>query len=233
SLEERVRRKSEELERTHEQLRAIEATRAQAQERSRIMQDMHDGLGSQLVSSLALAQSGKLSADQTYDLLRSCIDDLRLAVDAANHSSSPFAIALGNLRFRLEPRLQAAGMEVQWTVDGVDEDLPLARERVLPILRILQESIANTLKHARARTLHVAVASDRECLTLDLRDDGGGFDVESASRSSRGKGLASVAKRARVLGAKLTIASDAAGTRVHLAVPLDTPQPSAPGPLQA
>lgn len=220
-LERRVQEKTVELEATHRQLRAIEASRAQAQERARIMQDMHDGLGSQLVSSLAMAQSGQLSASQAYELLRSCIDDLRLAMDASSESSGPFAIALGNLRFRLEPRLAAAGVRVEWSVEDVDAALPLAGDRVLPVLRIIQEAIANTLKHANAKTLRVAVARDDNCLTIDLHDDGQGFDVAQAGLRGRGKGLGSLAKRARLLGAALHIESGSSGTHVRLVLPLE------------
>jgi signal transduction histidine kinase len=96
-----VQRKLEEqrakLERLHELERAASEKQATSQERARIMQDMHDGLGSQLISSLAMAQGGTLSADQTYELLRSCIDDLRLAIDTSNDTKDSLPLALANL----------------------------------------------------------------------------------------------------------------------------------------
>ena len=217
-----------ELERLHILARATQEKQAAAQERARIMQDMHDGLGSQLVSSLAMAQSGSLSATQTYDLLRSCIDDLRLAIDASGESADSLLLALGNLRFRMEPRLKSAGIVLRWNTQDLSDKLPLSAERQLPVLRVIQETIANTLKHAQATTLSVTVVDTPTELTVSITDDGHGFDVAKVQHSAHGKGLNSLAKRARVLGAQLDIASSAQGTHTRLVVPLGLAQP-APG----
>jgi signal transduction histidine kinase len=220
NLETRVEQKNQELSRTYEALRQVEAAQAKAQERGRIMQDMHDGLGSQLVSSLAMAQGGGLSSQQTYDLLRSCIDDLRLAIDTSTDSRDSLSLALGNLRFRMEPRLKAAGISLKWNTLDLADDLPMPVEKQLPILRVIQETITNTLKHAHAKTLNVTVSSSATDLTVEISDDGHGFNVEAATQTATGKGLNSLDKRARVLGATLLIESSEKGTRTHLALPL-------------
>lgn len=191
------------------------------------MQDMHDGLSSQLVSSLAMARSGALSSSQTYDLLRSCIDDLRLAIDSATDSRDSLALALGNLRFRMEPRLKAAGITLKWDTRRLPEGLPLPAEHQLPILRVIQETITNTLKHAQATTLGVTVAGTPTELMVDITDDGTGFDVQAARRSATGKGLNSLEKRARTLGATLDIDSSPAGTRVGFRLALPGGEPGA------
>ena len=220
SLDARVQQKTRELEVSHTKLRAIEATQAQSAERARIMQDMHDGLGSQLVSSLALAQGGELSPAQTYELLRGCIDDLRLAIDTSTDSRDSLPLALGNLRFRMEPRLKCAGITLKWDTTKLQESLQLGVEQQLPLLRIIQETITNTLKHAQAQTLTVNVLNTPEDLIVDITDDGCGFDIEAARTDSRGKGLNSLNKRARALCAKLNIISSSQGTRTQLILPL-------------
>ena len=90
--------------------------KASAQERQRIMQDMHDGLGSQLLSSLMLVERGAMSNEQVAQILRESIDDMRLAIDALAAEDSDLLAALGNMRFRMEPRLKGAGMDLQWDV---------------------------------------------------------------------------------------------------------------------
>ena len=220
SLEARVAQKNQELQQTYEALRRVEATQLKAQERGRIMQDMHDGLGSQLVSSLAMAQGGGLSSAQTYDLLRSCIDDLRLAIDTSTDSRDSLALALGNLRFRMEPRLKAAGITLRWNTQGLLDHLPLPVEQQLPVLRVIQETITNTLKHAQAGALEVTVASSEHALRIEIADDGIGFDVDAARRTATGKGLNSLEKRARMLAAELRVDSSPAGTRTRFDVPL-------------
>ncbi len=219
TLEFRVQEKNEELQKSYDALRIVEASQAKAQERGRIMQDMHDGLGSQLVSSLAMAQSGDLNSSQTYDLLRSCIDDLRLAIDTSSESRDSLSLALGNLRFRMEPRLKAAGITLKWNIQRLADNLPMSVEKQLPILRVIQESITNTLKHAKAKTLSISVASSPTELLIDISDDGQGFDVRAATQMANGKGLSGLDKRARVLGATLLIESNTKGTRTHLVLP--------------
>jgi signal transduction histidine kinase len=215
-----------ELARLHANEQQTKLAQATARERARIMQEMHDGLGSQLVSSLALAQGGELTAADTYDLLRSCIDDLRLAIDTSSDTRDSLALALGNLRFRMEPRLKAAGITLQWDTQQLHDHIALPADHKLPILRVIQETITNTLKHAQASTLSICVASTDQLLTLDIKDDGQGFDVEAARGSAQGKGLHSLSKRARILQAQLSLTSQPGqGTRTLLEVPLSVPAP--------
>ncbi len=208
----------EELSRLHALERSAREAQAAALERSRIMQDMHDGLGSQLVSSLVMARAGELDNQQTCELLRSCIDDLRLAIDTSDSGDDSLLVALGNLRFRMQPRLKAAGITLQWET-WAQCPLSLRPQDQLPVLRIVQESLSNVLKHARARTIHVAVSNTPAGLSIRIEDDGRGFDVEAAQARATGKGLNSLDKRARVLGAQLQISSSGRGSVVWLKVP--------------
>jgi signal transduction histidine kinase len=206
------------------QLHARERERATDEERHRIMQDMHDGLGSQLVSSLVLAERGHLSTAQTAELLRGCIDDLRLAIDTLGDGDVDLALAAGNLRFRMEPRLRAAGLRLRWDMNELPDTLSLPGAIALPVLRVLQEALANAVKHARANTVQVRLACRGHELWLEVADDGQGFD---RTQPAPGKGLSGMLKRARALHGDLQLDSSAAGTRVQLRLPL--PPAAAPG----
>jgi signal transduction histidine kinase len=214
----------EELSRLHALERAAQEASAAALERSRIMQDMHDGLGSQLVSSLVMARAGELTSQQTYELLRSCIDDLRLAIDTSQDSPDSLLLALGNLRFRMQPRLKAAGITLLWETQQLSHPLPLRLQDKLPLLRIVQESLANALKHAHAKTIRVEASNTETELTIRITDDGMGFDVAAEKARATGKGLHSLDKRARVLGAQLRIDSSAQGSCIVLTLPLEQQQ---------
>lgn len=210
----------EELSRLHALERAAREAEAAALERSRIMQDMHDGLGSQLVSSLVMARAGELNSQQTYELLRSCIDDLRLAIDTSYGSEDSLLVALGNLRFRMQPRLKAAGIALHWDTQALSQPLPLHPKDQLPVLRIVQESLTNALKHASAKTITLKASLDDTGLDIRIEDDGRGFDVDAAKDQAAGKGLNSLEKRARVLGGQLQISSSERGSVIWLRVPL-------------
>jgi signal transduction histidine kinase len=225
TLEQLVMEKSAELEKTYKKMGAIEASRAQELERERIMQDMHDGLGSQLVSSLAMVQAGNISNEQVYEVLRACIDDLRLAVDSSSREHSTLNIALGNLRFRMEPRLKAAGLGLEWEVGDEVENLVLAQPIVLPLLRVIQECITNALKHSGAKILRISVHLQADSLILKVGDDGVGFDTTLARGNARGKGLNGMEKRSRTLGASIGIESSGQGTIISLNFPLNQRAP--------
>lgn len=225
TLTEQLASQKRELEDMYAQASAVQENQAAIAERVRIMQDMHDGLGSQLVSSMAMAQSGELTSAQTYDLLRSCIDDLRLAIDSASQTDGSLPLALGNLRFRMEPRLKAAGIGLRWNTQELEDPLPLAQQYQLPLLRIIQETITNTLKHAHAKTMSVSVSSSATELLIEISDDGRGFDVLKARQTLQGKGLNSLDKRARILGAVLVVTSSPQGTLTRLNLRLSSSSP--------
>lgn len=211
------------LQRLHEQSQQRERERAALEERQRIMQDIHDGLGSQLVSSLALSERGELDAQQTSALLRECIDDLRLAIDSLSGDEDAFAVMAGNLRFRMAPRLRAAGITLTWHSAGLQDSAVIPAAHALPLLRILQESLSNALKHSQATRIAVTLTSDAEHLHITVQDNGRGLSEQPASR---GKGVGIMEKRARGIGARLRIESSE-GTTVQVSLPL-APHRSAP-----
>jgi signal transduction histidine kinase len=216
-LEERVREKQGELERQFEALQRLAREAAVAEERRRIMADMHDGIGAQLISTLSLVEHGEASKYQVAAALRECIDDLRLAIDSLEPTDGELAPVLGGLRYRLEPRLKAAGIELDWQVRELPVLSCLTPQNVLQVLRILQEAFTNVLKHARAKHIRVATAVGANCVSIEVSDDGRGFD---RTPSAHGHGLDNMRKRAKVIGGELRIAPSAAGTTLLLSLPI-------------
>ncbi len=221
-LETRVREREQLLKRNFERLRESERIKAEGQERQRIMQDMHDGLGSQLMSSLMLVERGALSNEQVAQILRESIDDMRLAIDALAAEETDLGSALGNLRYRIEPRLRAAGIELAWDARSLPESIGLHPDAVLPILRIVQEALNNALKHSGARVARVTFDTshigDAEYLDIRIADNGRGMSAEGVG----GRGLLNMRNRALRIGAQLNIVSaPGSGTVVHLRCKLD------------
>jgi signal transduction histidine kinase len=227
-LESRVREREQLLKRNFERLRESERAQAQAQERQRIMQDMHDGLGSQLLSSLMLVERGAIDQRQVAQILRESIDDMRLAIDALSAEDAGLLSALGNLRFRMEPRLRAAGIELMWDARGLPEEIDINPDAVLPILRIVQEALTNALKHSRARIVSVALqlehGGDMDWFTVKVTDNGRGITEEGVG----GRGLLNMRNRAGRIGAQLRLDTvPGAGTMVMLRYRVE---PQAGGP---
>lgn len=192
--------------------------RAAADERRRITQDMHDGLGLQLSAALRMAERGNVDAALLASALRACADELRLVVDASDSSTGEFLPLLANLRFRLGPKLAAIGIDLHWHMDRFPDDLVLPPGTALQILRVVQEAINNAVKHAQARNIHVETVAGTppSALALLVRDDGAGFAPESAPR---GRGLSGMRERAAAAGARLQLLSSQAGTTVRIELP--------------
>jgi signal transduction histidine kinase len=216
-LESRVREREQMLKRNYERLREGERLQATAAERQRIMQDMHDGLGTQLVSSLLLVERGALTQAQVAQVLRESIDDMRLAIDALAQGNSDLLAALGNLRYRMEPRFRAAGIELIWDARDMPEELNINPDHVLPMLRIVQESLTNALKHSNARAVSVALqvtqaGDEAPLLNIRVTDNGKGIAGERVG----GRGLLNMRSRANRIGGTLTLESvPGSGTRVR------------------
>ncbi len=144
---------------------------------------------------------------------------MRIAIDSAKPTGSDLLVMLGNLRYRLEPRLASAGIVLEWAIgDNANPDF-LTSAQVTELTRIVQEAFANAIKHSGASRMRLSVdcpATHR--LSLVIEDNGHGFDVQAASR---GEGLQSIRKRAARIGAELLMESSAGRTAITigLAVP--------------
>lgn len=223
-LEARVRDKADELARNYDRLRELERERAVTRERERIMQDMHDGMGGQLVSTLALVESGRATPDGVAEALRAALDDLRLVIDSLDPLEDDILAVLGVLRARLEPRLVRHGLRFDWQVTDLPAVAGFGPERALQALRVIQEAITNVIKHAGATTIRIrtGVAEGPEAhagVFVEVHDDGRGLD--GAPRA--GRGLANMRRRAAALGGTLSVASNGAGTTVRLWLPTGAP----------
>ena len=212
------KRCEEELEASREKLQKIEQQRLVDEERHRLMQDMHDGLGSSLVSALRAVERGRMDAAQTAQVLRDCIDDLKLTIDSMESHDTDLVYLLATLRFRLEPRLESAGIRLRWEVRDVPPLAWLMPRHSLHILRILQEAFSNIIKHAGAGEIVVGTTTGAEDVAVHVTDNGHGFDPTANSGAGK-RGMANQSRRAAAIGASVAWASSPKGTRFTLRLP--------------
>ena len=222
-LEARVAEKSAALEANYSRLAQAEKLHALAEERQRLMRDMHDGVGGQLITALAALEGGRTAPADVAQIVRECIDDLRLVIDSMEPIEDDLLALLGSLRYRLEPRLNAAGIRLVWQVRELPPLPYLTPRNVLHILRVLQEALTNALKHAGATRITVTTGIDEAAggALISVADDGHGF-VPEAERGNRppGRGIGNMRRRAEAVGGSIAIDSGPRGTRITLALPL-------------
>lgn len=207
----RLAQREAELNESHRQLREIERRETLAHERQRLLEDMHDGLGSSLMSALRVVEQRNASVD-VAQLLRECIDDLKLTIDSLEPDSADLLLLLATLRYRLGPRLEAAGITLAWEVEDVPPLQWLDPQGALHVLRILQEVFTNILKHGNATVIRVQTYAVDGTVMVRVHDNGAPFDPATVSPTSAGRGLVNLHRRAQAIDATIGWQTDAHGT---------------------
>ena len=198
-----------------------------AAERSRLARDLHDSVTQSLYSMTLFAEAARrliVSEDQESveeyvsqlcETSQQALKEMRLLVYELRPSTLEEEGLVRALRQRLDTVERRAGIEAQLSVQG-ELDLPKKNEEEL--YRIAQEALNNSLKHAAATAVTVRIATEGGLLTMEIADNGRGFDLDSAADTG-GIGLSSMQERAEKLNSDLQIVSiPEKGTRVQVQV---------------
>ena len=202
---------------------------AREQERRRIAYEIHDGIAPLIVSAKQHLDTARDVAEQVprraqrdlgigLDRLDRAIVEIRRVLQALG----PSAVVARPLATAMRADLAETARDVGWAAtltDNLDgERLPADVETA--VFRIFQESVANAARHARAPRVEVGLTRADGWVTLDVRDDGVGFEP-TAARGRGGLGLMSMVERAQSLGGTCTVDSHPRrGTRVTARLPL-------------
>lgn len=188
--------------------------------RDELAQELHDGVGSQLVSILSSLDASSPAQRRTAQALQSCLIELKLLVDGMEADCSLMS-HLASLRYRMDPLLAAAHIRMEWLVTNEDSLSHVRGDAAKHVLRLTQEALANVINHSKARTVTVLCRHRLEIdsLLLCVADDGRG--IRPGRRGSLGKGLPGMRRRAQLLGGRLSIESGPqGGTVIQLLVPM-------------
>jgi signal transduction histidine kinase len=186
-------------------------------ERTRILGDLHDGLGPVLAGmSMRVQAERRRNADPLLVSLASELaqarGDLRRIVSGLTPSAlhdADLAAALG----RLVSTFEGDGRHV---VLELDVEHPLTGDLAVAVYRFVAEGITNAVRHGRAHQVAVRVATTEEGLVVDVRDDGVGGPI------APGVGLTSLRQRAEQLGGLLAVGPDEqGGVLLHVELPAE------------
>jgi signal transduction histidine kinase len=219
-LETQVRDATQKLIRSETEKRELEVRMAIERERERIMQDMHDRIGSSLISAISSASS-KDGPAEAVRALKAALLELRITIDSLEPFEGDTGLLLAGFRHRIERELHQAGAVFEWDVAQVPPLEWMDATSGLHLLRMLQETFANILAHSGATRVRVACRPEalegRQGIAISISDNGCGFDSRAAMS---GKGLKILAARMESLQGRLTVDSQTGeGTQIQFWLP--------------
>jgi signal transduction histidine kinase len=228
TLEQRIQTKTLELQGQYKQLNVLENEKILSEERERIMRDMHDGMGGQLISisTILHGHHGEIF-QQIRDKIRISLADFRLVIDSLDPLLNDLPTLLGMMRSRLTEQLKAENITLEWAVTDLPELNNMSPRRSLHIMRIVQESITNSIKHAHTQRMKLSTyveGSHSRYIVIKIQDFGPGLNEENLTLT-QGRGIKNMYYRADQIGARFEIASfkerdNVMGTSVILKLPL-------------
>ncbi len=208
-LDRKLNEKEAALDAEYARRREEERMLAQAEERQRIMIDMHDGIGARLLGLAADAQNGP-ARDLIPDI-HGAVEELRLIVNALDAVGDDLIAALAGFRRSIEPKLNAAGFSLDWRIDRLVRLEGLGTDDILNLYRLMQEACANAMRHSGGNVIRIALTNPAAPV-LAIGDNGQGMGAGAG-----GKGMAGMAARAARLGAAFDVrSSDMGGVEVGL-----------------
>jgi signal transduction histidine kinase len=237
SLEERVKERTLELERTNESLRAlsIRLLQSQDEERRRIARELHDGVGQLLAAikmgtSALAGESSHLSTrgQRNIDDMEGMIDEAIRGIRTMSHLLHPPLLdecgLASALRWYVEEFSKRSGIQVQF---DCSDSLPrFSAEVETSIFRVVQECLGNIHRHSGSAAARIHLESEQDVVRLEVQDQGCGIspdrlrEISTGGRS--GVGVRGMQERVKQLGGDLHIHSQGQGTLIGVTLPLKT-----------
>ncbi len=221
------RQRINELE-TEKQLAATEAVlKGEAQERTRLAKDLHDGLGGMLSGikysfqtmkgNMIMTPENQEAFERSMDMLDSSINEMRRVA----HNMMPEAL----VKFGLDTALKdycndinkSGVLKVTYQSDGLQSAI-IDQTTSITLYRIVQELVSNTIRHARATTAIVQLILSEQGIALTVEDNGKGFDT-TILQHTKGIGWSNIQSRVDFLKGRLDVkSSEEKGTSVLIEI---------------
>ncbi|MBO9687870.1 sensor histidine kinase [Roseateles chitosanitabidus] len=236
-LAESLRRREMELAVSYDRQRDLERREAAQDERERIYNVLHDGIGSRLITTIFSLREGRVEPQQLERNLLGMLQGVRDVIsetDTTEHRE--IQDILFDYCMNLDSMLSAPDFQVEYDIAGGGEFVLLG-ERSKDLLRIVEESVANTLKYARASRLRISLTQEDTSLTLTVSDNGDAAanlasGIRPAFGTSTGHGLTNMRERAQAMGASFRFERGDHGALTTVVLPL-APAPGTFSPRSA
>jgi signal transduction histidine kinase len=223
------RRAEKNLEEAHRQLKLLSRRRVKVQEEERrhLARELHDEIGQALTAAKINLQAALEEPDhakakrihETTAILERLLGQVRQISLNLRPSTLDDLGLVPALRSLLDEQGRLASVAVRFSAKNMPENLD--PEIQTTCFRIAQEAITNAVRHARSTQIRFDLSHENGNLRLQIRDNGTGFDAESAQAQTIGLGLVGMKERAALVGGRTRImASRGKGATVDVTLPL-------------
>ncbi len=172
------------------------------EEKRRILADLHDDVGSKLLSLLHRSEDSV-----NYDLARNALRDLREVVSQPDHGLWLLSDKLSDWRLECTDRLKARGIKLHWHQYGI-HDHNVSYSSASHLARILREAINNVLKHSQASEVNITTQMTEQNLQMIIQDNGQG---QSPSTWTAGRGISNIRFRVEKLNGQVSWSENEGG----------------------
>lgn len=228
----------------HEQAQMLREQQAALEERTRLARELHDAVTQSLYSMAVLAgawrrqiEAGHLAPQLDHiaelgQLAQNALREVRLLIYELRPTELEEEGLLGALYRRLETVEKRSGIQARLTVldeAGQPQQMPtegraamvdfyrLPPALELSLYRIAQEALNNALKHSGATAVNIRLRLGADTLSLEIEDNGRGFDSNPRPHKGGGFGMVGLKERAKQLGGYFSIASSLnSGTTIRI-----------------
>jgi signal transduction histidine kinase len=208
--------------------RDIEKKLTLQQERWRLMQDMHDGIGQRLISLQQAVQDPEQTGEALKQMVKQTMTELRTTIQSISQPHENVSYMLGDLRERLDFLCLQYKKELHWFVDEMPTIAKLDDTKIAHIEKIILEIFSNIAKHSSASWVKLnTIYTQGESITITVEENGAGYeglntglkDLKSEQRTaSHQRGLLGISRRAADIHARLYFQDK--GRLIKLVVPV-------------
>ncbi|WP_223607156.1 ATP-binding protein [Chryseobacterium sp. OSA05B] len=216
-----LRQKIEDINQKEELALTKAILEGEERERERIAKDLHDGLGGMLAGvkiNFSTWSSSHLETEQHKDFYK-ILDQLDLSISELRHVARNL-MPESLLNFGLETALNdlcefyiRKDLDIYFQPINIDKDLPLTIQ--LNIYRIVQELLANAVKHSGASNILLQCSQSGENFMITVEDNGKGFE-KGTEKTTKSMGFHNLNNRVNYLRGKMEVSSDSQGTTINI-----------------
>lgn len=196
------------------------------EERKRISIDLHDDLGSTLASVRMDLENVLVDMPENIRIIKTIghVENTRQRIKEIAHNLMPGILLSWGLCAAIHDLVEEAksAKKVKIHFNNDCDDKAFQPAKSIMVFRIIQEILSNALKHSGASQIVISCSTRNQYFTLEIMDNGKGFNLETNNLTGKHLGLQNIRTRLELLNATCTVQSSSQeGTRYNIQLPLN------------